>query len=242
MDIKKQFKVTLGHKSVRDFYNELQNEEVLFQQFEDLQGFIDFMASRASWNEQLQDSSLLAIIRKIQASEIQEGGLNLLTYLLAPGLQRILRDIFTNISKLSEDWLDLWWAFYLSIENYPVSLRPRKVSVNLLFDTRHRIIAEKKSECMRRNITARMEDYDIAATDDAPSPYYELASVFLESTEDAGLDQIDKDLVISSRVYDTSMKILADRWGLKYRNALQKRYRAEKVIREYWKLKQDEDR
>ena len=242
MDIKKQFEAALRDKSVRDFYKELQNEEVHFHQFENLQDFIDFMASRASCNEQLQDSSLLAIIRKIQASEIQEGGLNLLTYLLAPGLQRILRDTYTNIHNLSEDWLNLWWEFYQSIENYPLSLRQRKVSANLLFDTRHRIIAEKKSESRRQNITERMGDFDRAVAEKAPSPYYELASVFLESAEDAGLDRIDKDIVISSRIYDTSMKILADRWGLKYRTALQKRYRAEKVIREYWKLKQDEDR
>ena len=241
MDIKKQFEAALRDKSVRDFYNELQNEEVLFHQFENLQDFIDFMASRASCNEQLQDSSLLAIIRRIQAAEIQEGGLNLLTYLLAPGLQHILRDTFTNIHHLSENWLNLWWEFYQSIVNYPLSLRQRKVSANLLFETRHRITAEKKSESRRQNTTEKMGDFDIAAAEDAPSPYYELASVFLESAEDAGLDRIDKDIVISSRVYDASMKMLAKRWGLKYRTALQKRYRAEKTIREYWRHKHDEN-
>ena len=240
MDIKKQFETAISEKSVKDFFSGLQNEESVFNNFQSLQEFIDFMAIRVSINANLQDECLLAIVRKIKSSKIQEGGLNLLTYLLAPGLQCILHDIFTNTHDLSENWLNLWWEFFQSIDNYPLDRRQRKVSANLLFDTRHRIIAEKKSERTRQYITERIEDCDLGVAEDEQSPYYKLASSLIEGAEDAGLNRVDRDLVISSRVYNESMKMLAKRWGLKYRTALQKRYRAEKVIRKHWKLKDDE--
>ena len=241
MDIKKQFEAAICEKSVKDFFTELQKEETVFHHFDSLQEFIEFMASRASCKAQLQDFCLLAIVRKIQSTEVQEGGLNLLTYLLAPGLQRILRDIFISAHGLSENWLNLWWEFFQSIQRYPLSRRRRNVATNILFDTRHRIRDKQKVENFWQNIIEPIGDHDWETEEDEPSSYSQLASALIEGTDEAGLNEVDMDLVISSRVYDESMKSIAKRLGLDYHNALKRRYRAEKRIESHWRRNIDKD-
>ena len=241
MDIKKEFEAAIGDKSVKDFFTELQNEAAIFHHFDSLQEFIDFMANRAIWHAKLQDSCLLAIVKKIQSTKVQEGGLNLLTYLLAPGLQRILRDTFTSAHDLSENWLNLWWEFFHSIQSYPLSRRRRNVATNILFDTRHRVRDKQKVENFWQNIIEPIGDRDWETEEDELSPYFQLASALIEGTDDAGLNKIDLDLVISSRVYGKSMKSIAKRLGLDYHNALKRRYRAEKHIKSHWRRNIDKN-
>ena len=241
MDIKKEFEFVLSDKSMKDFFYQLRKEEPVFQHFESLESLAKTINDRKSQNFKVKDACLLTLIERIQTAENKSSGLNLITYLLAPGLQSILKDSISERDDLREVWLNLWWEFLQSIQNYSLSLRQRKVSANLLYETRHRIIAGKKSENRRQNMTKRIGDSDLATAESESSPYYELASALIEGADDAGLDSVDLDLVIASRIYGGSMKALAERWGLKYRTALQKRSRAEKAIRKYWKLKDNKN-
>ena len=241
MDIRKEFEFVLSDKSVKDFFNEIRIKESVFHCFESLEAFVRIINDRTRQNFEVKDACLLKLIARIQAAENKSAGLNLITYLLAPGLQRILYSATSKRDNFQETWLGLWWQFLQSVLNYPISLRPSRVSANLLYETQHRAKREIISDHFRENATERLEDHDLASTEDEPSQYEEFAAALIEGIDDFGLDQIELDLVIASRVYGESMKKLAEKWGLKYRTALQKRLRAEKNLRRYWRMKNNQD-
>jgi len=57
---------------------------------------------------------------------------------------------------------------------------------------------------------------------------------FMQGEDNAGLTEMDRDIVTSSRVYDESMHEIAERWGLENSTAYQRRYRAEKRLNKRW--------
>ena len=237
MDIRKEFEFVFSDKSVKDFFQDLKNKNSIFQRFENLETLVRIINDRTAQNFEVKDACLLKLIERIQAAENKSAGLNLITYLFAPGLQRILYEIISKREIFQETWLGLWWQFMQSILNYPISLRPSRVSANLLYETRHRIRDEQRIEYFWQNNIESMGDRDWEAVEDAPSSCFRLASALIEGSDEAGLNEVDKDLVISSRIYGESMKSLAGRLGLDYHNALKRRYRAEKHLRDYWRQK-----
>jgi hypothetical protein len=241
MDIKKEFEFVLSDKSVKGFFHQLRINEFAFQRFESLDAFVKVINDRTTQNYEVKDACLLKLIERIQTTDNKSAGLNLITYLLAPGLQRILYDFFSKGDDLRETWLNLWWQFLQSILNYPILLRPSRVSANLLYETQHRFKGEIISGHFWEKTTERLEDYNLFSIENESSRYRELAAALIEGIDDAGLDKTELDLVISSRVYGESMKMLARKWDMKYRSALQKRLRAEKSLRKYWKMKHEQD-
>ena len=234
MDIKQEFGFVPKDKSTHEFFERLQSENHFFQHFSNLSEYISFMNDSTDHNYDLKDKSMSVIIKKIQASKNKTAGFNLLTYLLAPGLQQILSQVAFDTDELMEDWLSLWAEFSNSLLEYPIELRPQKVAANLLHDTRHRILVLKKQEMARVAQTESIENFDHAIPSDTTSPYLKLAASLIEGIDSASLSDLDLDLVTASRVYGESMKDLANRLGLEYWAAFKRRERAEKHIREYW--------
>jgi len=234
MDIKRDFGFVPSDKSTHEYFALLQSENHFLRRFSDLSEYISFMNDSTDHNYDLKDKSMSVIIKKIQASKNKTAGFNLLTYLLAPGLQQILSQVAFDIDELMDDWLNLWAELSSSILEYPIELRPQKVAANLLHDTRHRILIIKKQESARIAQTESIENHDYAIPSDTTSPYLKLAASLIEGIDSASLSDLDLDLVTASRVYGESMKDLANRLGLEYWAAFKRRERAEKHIREYW--------
>lgn len=234
MDIKKEFDFVLNDKSTHELFECMQGENHFVQHFADMTEFISFMNDSSDHNYDLKDNSMLMIIKKIQANENKTTGFNLSTYLLAPGLQQILSQVASYKDELMDDWLNLWAEFSNSLLEYPIELRPRKVAANLLHDTRHRILVIKKQEMTRITQTELIEDFDYAIPPDTTSPYSKFAALLIEGIDTVSLSDIDLYLVTASRVYDKSLKELADHLGIEYNSARKRRQRAEKRIREYW--------
>ena len=239
MDIRKEFEFVLSDKPVKDFFHELRKKGFIFQRFESLETFIRTINDRTAQNFEVKDACLLELIARIQATEDKSAGLNLITYLLAPGLQRILREIVGVNRAAREGWLNLWKEFFQSVQHYPLTNRPHKVAANLLFDTYRRIRNFTQAEQDWRRRIELAEGLELKTDDTEPSPDFRFASALIEGEKNAGLNKIDLDLIISSRVYGESMKSLAKRLGLDYHNALKRRYRAEKHLRIYWRWKID---
>ena len=241
MDIKKQFDYVPNDHQVNEFFLALKRQAEVFDCFTDLPDFTGFMYRNAGKNFELKDACLLAIIGGIQTADNKAPGLNFLTYLLAPGLQSILMKSVYNGGDLTEEWSELWSEFFQSIQRYPLTNRPHKVAANLLFDTRHRNKNFTKTQQDWMHRIEPIEGRELKTDEEEPSRDFQLASALLEGDDDAGLNIIDLDLVISSRVYGESMKSLAERLGLDYHNALKRRNRAEKHLRSYWRRSIEED-
>jgi hypothetical protein len=241
MDIKKLFDFVPTEQKVNKFFLTLKLKTKVFASFIDLPDFTDFMYGSAGKNFDLKDACLLAIIGGIQTANDKAPGLNLITYLLAPGLQNILKKSLSGGSDIREEWLALWSEFFQIIQRYSLANRPHKVAANLLFDTYHRIkdLKENQQDWMRR--IEPVEGHELKTNEEELSSDFRLASALLQGEDDAGLNKIDLDLVISSRVYGEPMKSLAQRLGLNYHNALKRRSRAEDNLRRYWRLKIDTD-
>ena len=241
MDIKKAFDFVPSDRHAKEFFLELRSQNKQFKQFANLQGFTEFMYGSAGKNFALKDACILEIISGIQDADNKAAGLNLITYLLAPGLQNILmRSVFGG-GDLEEIWSVLSWEFFQSILHYPTINRPYKIAANLLFDTHHRIRDFIGAQQDWNNGLEPIERYELKIDEEETTLDSRLASALLEGRDHAGLGILDIKLIISSRVYGESMKSLADRLGLSYQNALKRRNRAEKHLRDYWQKIINED-
>jgi len=241
MDIKKLFDFVPNDQQVKEFFLTLQRQSEVFNCFVDLPDFAEFMYQSAGKNYDLKDACLLKIIGGIQTADHKQAGLNLITYLLAPGLQNILVKSVFNDDDSTEVWPTLWSELFQSIQRYPLANRPHKVAANLLLDTLNRIrnVRQTENSWLQQKVT--IESQEVKTDNDESSSFYQFASALLAGSDCAGLNKIDLDLVISSRVYDESMKSVAQRLGLDYHNALKRRYRAEAHLRSYWRRKIDND-
>lgn len=241
MDIKILFDFVPKDRHVNKFFMALRQQKEVFNRFADLPDFTKFMYVNAGKNFTIKDACLLAIIEGIQYIDNKTPGLKLITYLLAPGLQNILMKSVSGGEDLKELWSTLSLEFFQSILHYPLINRPHKVAANLLLDTHHRIRIILGTQQEWRSRIEPIEGREMKADEEETIIDSRFASAFLEGEDDAGLNTIDLDLVISSRVYGESMKSLAKRLGLDYHNALKRRNRAEKHIRNYWRGKNDSE-
>lgn len=241
MDIKKEFAFVLSDKSVKDFFRQLRNNEPAFQRFESLEAFVRTINDRTTQNYEVKDACLLKLIESIQITADKSAGLNLITYLLAPGLQRILYDALSKGDDLRETWLNLWCEFFQSVQHYPLHNRQHKVAANLLFETLRRIKNLTRAEHDWSRRTEPVDYRELKSNENEPSLNFMLATALINGEDKAGLNEIDLDLIISSRVYGESMKSVAQRWKLDYHNALKRRFRAEEHLRNYWQRKLETD-
>ena len=234
MDIKATFAYALTEKAVNRFFQELRYEYEVFGGFKSLADFIHFMHTQSHLSVIKQNQCLLAIIAKIQSTKEQEAGLSLLTYLLSPGLQKMLYRNMIAGEKAPVKFQSLWWHFFQSINKYPISNRPQRVAQNLLLDTLRGFLQEQRQE--RRWLN--MESTDSNTIQEILSGEIPLnlddIKVFMLGEDNAGLTEMDRDIVTSSRVYDEPMREIAERWSLENSTAYQRRYRAEKRLNKRW--------
>jgi len=238
MDIKKEFSYVLTDKRVKRFFQELQEGNSVFGGFESLSAFIHFMHTPSHLSIPTQNQCLLSIISQIQTSSDQEAGLSLLTYLLSPGLQKILyRNIFAGESAQVK-FQSLWWHFYQSIIHYPISNRPQRVAQNLLFDTLRGFLAEQRQyPKLRNNASPDSDTSQEFSVDNISSSIKEIGAL-IEGSDSFGLSAMDRDLVISTRIYEEPMQEIAERWGLNCTTAYHRRKQAEQKLKERWKDEQ----
>ena len=234
MDIKKEFAFVLSDESVKDFFERLRTREPVFSIFDSLESFVASLNARASQNYELKDLCMLKLIERIQITSDKSVGLNLITYLLAPGLQRILQNILRGNKDIRAIWLLLWAEFFQCVQAYNLQKRQQKVAANILFDTYHRISEVMQTEYDWNKKTKPLEKWEIEIVNVELPNIHKQVMAFLQGDEDAGLKAVDIDIIISSRIYGESMKSTAQRLGLDYHNALKRRFRAEEQLRNYW--------
>ena len=234
MDIKEAFAYVLTDKAVNRFFQELRDEYEVFGGFESLADFIHFMHTQSHLSIIQQNQCLLLIISKIQTTKNQEAGLALMTYLMSPGLQKILYRYLSPNEKVDEKFYKLWWHFFQSINKYPVLKRPQKVVLNLLLDTQKKHIQEWRQDRAWQEAESLDSDKIQKIPLEELSPILNDIRNLLQGEDNVGLTEMDKDIVISSRIYDESMQDIAERWGLQNSTAYQRRYRAEKRLNKRW--------
>jgi len=238
MDIKKEFESSLGTKKVQQFFQELLKEHQELQRFANLEEMIEALNDRTVANYQWKDSCLRALVEKIQKSPDKEAGLSLLTYLLAPGLQAILRDNFRLGSDLHEIWSDLWWSFCQVIECFSTVDHRQQLAEIIMRKTAVRYERNRKKIEKTRGETLTLEDYKSAEaeieTAKYPPEYFSLS----DFARDAGISSLDLDTIVGSRVYGESLDILSRRLGMSYYALQKRRKRAEQKLKKYLSKKQ----
>ncbi len=236
MDIKKEFEPSLNSRSVKELFESLIRGEAAFEPFRDLEGFVRFMEVRSEDSYALKDDCLLAIVRHVQSTVNPDAGLCLLTYLLAPGLQAILRDLVVRGNPLMEAWSDLWWAFFQTAMSYPVVRRTSKVAANLLLDTRHRVVKARRDEASLQRQFETLERQDSGDEPETRHPAWDRARTLIDKEDTAGLKDADLTILLGSRVYGLDLKEIAERLGISYEAARKRRQRIERMLRDRWSL------
>ena len=241
MDIKREFEPSIHSSSVLSFYDLLKENEA-FKEFDDLDHFLQFMENRSAEIAKTKDACLLALISQIQKTDTSHPGLCLLTYILSPGLQHILRDMVCRGRLITEAWSDLWWHFFRRVQNYPIKQRPNKVAANLLLDTRHSLMVARKSNHIYVSQVEPEELEDESQTSDL-HPFWERANLLISGDDPSGLSEVDAILILGSRVYGEKLKDVAKRLRISYGAARKRRNRAERKLKEYWiKLERENER
>jgi len=240
MDIKREFEPSLHSSTVLYFYD-LLNEYEVFKRFENLDHFLQLMENMSSDCAHTKDACLLALISQIQNVKVYQPGLCLLTYILSPGLQRILRDMVCKGNLITEAWSDLWWHFFRRVQNYPVGRRPNKVAANLLLDTRHSLMDARKTENIYHSMMESNEEFEYECQTTEMHPCWERASSLISGSDPSGLSEVDTTLILGSRVYGEKLKDVANRLGISYGAARTRRNRAERKLREYWVMLEREN-
>ena len=234
MDIRKEFEPSLKTRSVENLFVILLRNEKAFESFRSLNSFIRFMEQPSSDAYAVKDACLLALVCRIQASKESEAGFCLLTYLLSPGLQSILRDLILKGNSLMEAWSDLWWAFCQTTMSYPVARRQRKIAANLLFDTRHRVQKILKAEVLLQSRLDSLKYDDPDDVLDEHHPQWDQARSMIEGVDTNGLNATDLAVLLGSRVYGENLKDIAHRLGLTYEAVRKRRQRIERSLRKRW--------
>ncbi|MBC8466070.1 hypothetical protein H8D57_03500 [bacterium] len=233
MDIKREFEPSLHSSTMLQFYNSLKDNKA-FKSFNSLDHFLQFMENRSSASAQNKDACLLAIISQIQRLGVSQSGLCLLTYILAPGLQNILRDLVCKGNIITEAWSDLWWHFLQRTQNYPTLRRPSKVAANLLLDTRHSLMDALKAENIYHRKLSSVDEFEYESEPTETHLYRERASLLISGKDPMELSKIDSTLILGSRVYGEKLKDVANRLGITYGAARARRSRAERKLRADW--------
>jgi len=234
MDIRKEFEPSLNSCSVKELFERIIREEAAFKPFHNLDGFVRFMEIRSEDSYALKDACLLAVIRHVQSAADPEAGLCLLTYLLAPGLQAILRNLVVRGNPLMETWSDLWWAFLQTAMSYPVMRRTSKVAANLLLDTRHKVMQNQRIEAELQRRFETLDHHDPADESEAKHPAWNKAMNLINKEDTEGLNDDDLSILLGSRVYGIDLKKIAGRLGISYEAVRKRRQRIERMLRDRW--------
>jgi len=234
MDIRKEFEPSLKTRSVENLFVILNCNEKAFESFQSLNSFIRFMEQPSSDAYDVKDACLLALVCRIQALKESDAGISLLTYLLSPGLQSILRDLILKNNGLMEAWSDLWWAFYQTTMSYPVARRKRKIAANLLLDTRHRVQKSLKTETSLQSQLDSLKYDDPEDVLDEHHTQWDQARSMIEGVDTNGLNATDLAVLLGSRVYGENLKDIAHQLGLTYEAVRKRRQRIERSLKERW--------
>jgi len=181
---------------------------------------------------------LLSIISRIQYTAEKEAGLSLMTYLLSPGLQKLLYSTVPAGEIAQEKLQSLCGYFFHVVNKYPVLKRPNKVALNLMLDTLKEVLNERRYE----QNWQRMESID--SPDFMETPPVEISSLlekiksFIEGDDSIGMTAEDKELILCSRIYDEPMQEIANRLGLNSTTLYHKRKQAEQKLKDRWKDEQ----
>ena len=237
MDIKKEFEPSLKTESVQRFFQELLVENSGLPSFSSLREMIGAVNDRSSNHYDLNDSWLLAIVGKIQRSSDKEAGMILLTYLLAAGLQKILRENFKVGDDLHQIWSDVWWTFFQIVERYSTSQYREKVAAILLRLTDKKIKRRRKKKARLENEVATPEDLIEKTSNIEEQNFLEDDVNIFDEVKLAGLKPSDLDLVITSRVYGEALEDIAKELGIKYSTVQKRRKRTEQKLRKYFRNK-----
>jgi len=234
VDIKKDFEPCLSTPSVQNLFKILRKEEDAFRAFDCFELFLTAMRKRSVEDFHTQDACLWTLVSRIQSNPQSEAGLSLLTYLLAPGLQAILRKLIRSGVVLREAWSDLWWGFYQTVMRYPLARRRHKVAANLIMDTQHKVLRSQQAEADRLSRLEPLDNHEFTNEPGFDDPFYINAHRLIDGEEITGFAEADIALVIGTRVYDEDMHDVADRLGISYEAARKRRQRIEKTIRQQW--------
>jgi hypothetical protein len=234
MDIKKEFEPTLKTKKVQRFFQELLSENQELHRFANLQELIEALNDRTKANYQLKDSYLRAMVVKIQKSVDKEAGLSLLTYVLAPGLQVILRDNFRVGRNLREIWSDLWWSFCQVIEGFSAVDHPQQVAEIILRKTIVRYERNRKKIEQTQVELITIEDYISTISEIETAKYLPEFFGLQDFAKEAGISALDLKIIVGSRTYGESLDILSQRLGMSYSALQKRRKRAEQKLKKYF--------
>ena len=232
MDIKKKFEQSLRTKPVQRLFEEMLAESSGLARYSNLYAMIEAVNDRTAHNYQMKDECLITIVRIIQRKQDKEAGLILLTYLLAPGLQKILRDNFRSGDEFPTIWSEIWWSFYRVIERYSIDDHPRQVAGIILRKTLVQFERNRKEIKNGGVKTAPIADYGdtIAEVIQNQSESFSLSEYVIE----AGINSSDVYIIIASRVYGESLEELSRRLGMSYYALQKRRKRAERKLKRYY--------
>jgi len=235
MDIKKEFRSSLKTRSMQELFQKLRMENPHLRKVASLTEMIEAVNDKSSDNYKLKDGCLLAIITNIQMSVDKEAGLNLLTYLLASGLQRLLRDSFRPGDDLGENWSEIWWTFLQMIERFSITSHRKKVAGILLRKTLAQVLKKRKRIFNQQCQMSPIKDSAVMLDNIVIQHYLSANDNILEKFKEAGLDSLEWEMVVASRLYNESLDAIAKRLGLNYHTVQKKRKAAELRLKKHIK-------
>jgi|GEM_PF-2200211 len=231
MDIKKEFESSLKTRSMQEFFQKLTMENPPLRKFASLTEMIEAVNDKASDNYRLKDACLLSLIKNIQQSVDKEAGLNLLTYLLASGLQRILRDSFRPGDDLGENWSEIWWTFLQMIERFSITTHRKKVAGILLRKTLAQVLKKRARIFDQQSQMSPIEESAVMLDNIVVQHFLTSDNIILEKIKEAEIDSLDFDVIIASRLYGESLEAISRRLGLNYSLIQRRRNRAEQKLK-----------
>ena len=234
MDIRKEWESCLGTPEVQSLFETLRKDEGGFAAFSDLSEWLAQMRQRTPENFALQDACLWALVRRVQQRMDTQAALGLLTYLMAPGLQNILKEATRRPKPLHELWSEVWWSFLQTILKYPLERRRQRVAANLMMDTRNHLRRLWRSDSTREASLDEVDEAELAVQPQFDDQLQAQARALIEG-EGADITEEDNSILIGTRVYGEDLRDVARRLGITYEAARKRRQRIEEKLRQKWK-------
>ncbi|MCK6478607.1 MAG: hypothetical protein HUU06_01330 [Planctomycetaceae bacterium] len=200
-----------------------------------------------------KDAALCALLRTFQAGGPQRPGVGALLLLaLWPGLAAIARSKRGPAREPEELWAEVYWAFLETAWRFPVARRTSRVAQNLKLDTLHRLgdveaDRAKEQQAVAGLLRAAERTGEVAVSSSSLDPAalaeeaetaarrgafaQALARACERAVAEGLISDLDRHLIVATRLYGQNLKALAELRGVAYEMAKKRRQRAEAVLR-----------
>lgn len=241
----------LGAEFRKHFDGTLRSDEAI-EPFDTPTALLAFLHGRTKEYAR-KDAALCALLRAFQAGGPSRAGVGALLLLaMWPGLTAVARSKRRRGRDPEEVWAEVHWAFLETAWRYPLDRRPARVAQNLKFDTLHRLgdaergrtreaetaarlVREAERDGGKGLASASLDPALIAEEAEAARKAKAFREVLVRACDRAvaeGLiSDLDRNLIVATRLYGRDLRTLARDRGLAYEMARKRRQRAEAVVR-----------